>query len=175
MIEIIKNDFITFPKSFYKQTAIFFISVALAASWLYYHYVVTGWIEYHSPSPWSSSFEQVGLNGIIKNFVILIWRWLDFGRIGVFALLIYFLIVRNRNRNRNTRDAPQGMEARRGISKSKIDVHTNPVGSTFHVLLRMKLGKVDSERYISLIRIFSWFFVLVFFFLVIILGDYVQY
>ncbi len=61
---------------------IFFLylpAVILFAAFLFVHYNETGWIGYHKNSPWSPSYRQVDVNGILKNIAILGWRFLDFG------------------------------------------------------------------------------------------------
>ncbi len=52
-----------------------------ALAFLGYHYLEKGWIGYHADSPWAPGFERVGMAGVLKNFGLLGWRLLDFGRI----------------------------------------------------------------------------------------------
>lgn len=63
----------------------------IASSYFIYHWQQTGWIGYHPDSPWAPSFERVGLHGFLKNTAVLGWRMLDFGRIFVWAGLIFIL------------------------------------------------------------------------------------
>jgi len=60
---------------------------------LIFHYVEAGWIGYHADSPWALSFEGVDGKGFIKNVAVLIWRFLDFGRV-VFCVLFLVLAWR---------------------------------------------------------------------------------
>lgn len=61
-----------------------------------YHYREKGWIFYHANSPWAESFEKVNFIGFLYNIGILGWRIVDFGRIGIWTvLLILFLYYRN--------------------------------------------------------------------------------
>ena len=83
-------------KLFHSQTKtliyIFLPSVIINFSWLLSHYYLVGWIGFHSNSPWASSFQQVGIEQLFKNIALMIWRWIDYGRITFWLILIYFLI-----------------------------------------------------------------------------------
>ncbi len=57
----------------------------LAMSYLAYHYFSVGWIGYHQESEWAPSFARAGLGQFIKNTAVLVWRFLDFGRIFIFT------------------------------------------------------------------------------------------
>lgn len=74
-----------------KQAFVFIPGAFLAGGWLLWHYLQTGWIGYHPDSPWALSFERVGAAGIARNGVILVWRLLDFGRIFVWAGVLFLL------------------------------------------------------------------------------------
>lgn len=74
-----------------KQALVFLPGALLAGGWLLWHYRQTGWIGYHPDSPWAPSFERVGEGGVARNGVILIWRLLDFGRIFMWAGLLFLL------------------------------------------------------------------------------------
>jgi hypothetical protein len=56
-----------------------------------YHYQKSAWIGFHADSPWSPSFTKVSFSGILYNSGLFIWRIFDFGRVGIFILLIYLL------------------------------------------------------------------------------------
>ena len=64
-----------------------------AAVFLIWHFNATGWIGYHASSPWAPAFRQAAPAEMLRNVVILAWRWLDFGRlaewIAVAGLLWY--------------------------------------------------------------------------------------
>ncbi len=61
-----------------------------------YHWQNKGWIAFHGNSPWSDSFQSVGINGFMYNLGLVIWRILDFSRIFVFVL-VFTLVVWRRN------------------------------------------------------------------------------
>jgi hypothetical protein len=52
------------------------------------HYIVKGWIGYHSDSPWAPSFEPVNITWFLRNIFIYGWRLIDFGRIILWVLFI---------------------------------------------------------------------------------------
>ncbi len=60
----------------------------IALAFLWGHYQYAGWIGYHADSPWAPSFERVGLMGGIRNVGLLVWRVLDFGRVGATLFII---------------------------------------------------------------------------------------
>lgn len=73
---------------FWAQGALCFLPAFIfGISFLAWHYHTAGWIGYHTGSTWAPAFKTVGLAGIGRNFLILIWRWLDFGRVGEWMLL----------------------------------------------------------------------------------------
>ncbi len=66
---------------FIKKASLFLPAGLLSLAFLGYHYHEFSWIGYHPNSPWAASFERVGLGGFFKNIGLLIWRYLDFGRL----------------------------------------------------------------------------------------------
>ncbi len=65
-------------------------AVSICFYWLFKHYQLFGWIGFHSDSPWASSFQTVGIVAILKNIFLMIWRWIDFGRIVFWLILLAF-------------------------------------------------------------------------------------
>ncbi|MEM6319930.1 MAG: hypothetical protein AAF960_19820, partial [Bacteroidota bacterium] len=66
----------------------------LALAFLLYHYFEKGWVGYHPDSPWSGSFEQVNILGVLENIGILGWRLLDYGRLFLWMGLLFLLVKR---------------------------------------------------------------------------------
>jgi hypothetical protein len=50
--------------------------------------IAKGWLQTHEDSPWASLWHLPSLQEFFKNGGVLIWRYLDFGRIFVFLFLI---------------------------------------------------------------------------------------
>jgi hypothetical protein len=76
---------------FFTIALVFLPSVIIATVWLWLHYQHTGWIGFHSDSPWASSFQQVSFAQMLKNALLFIWRLVDFGRITVWLLALFLL------------------------------------------------------------------------------------
>lgn len=59
----------------------------------YLHYKSKGWFGYHEDSPWAIFFQRVGIKEAIKNFFILGWRIIDFGRVFIWLGLFVVLVI----------------------------------------------------------------------------------
>lgn len=76
---------------------LFIPGFAVAAGFLAWHRIQTGWIGFHPDSPWAGAFQRVGWAGFAKNCLVLAWRWLDFGRVVEWAGLLVILYPRLRS------------------------------------------------------------------------------
>ncbi len=75
------------------RTSLFYIpAMLLFSSYQHYHFYEKGWIFYHDASPWSPSFKQASPTVIVKNIGLLFWRLIDFGRIVVYAFLLWLIL-----------------------------------------------------------------------------------
>ena len=85
-------------KSIVVNTIPYMFGVGLGLSFLFFHYLETGWIGYHKNSPWAPAFEKVDFIGAVKNIMVLGWRILDFGRVFLWLILLFlgFNIFRKR-------------------------------------------------------------------------------
>lgn len=69
-----------------------FLPGFLFAGWfLWWHKTATGWIGLHPASPWAPTFEPAQGIALLRNLLVLGWRWLDFGR--VFEWILLFGLV----------------------------------------------------------------------------------
>lgn len=85
-------------KKINKKTILTFTpAVIICFYWLFRHYQLFGWIGFHSDSPWASSFQTVGIKQILFNFFLMIWRWIDFGRIAFWIIATVLIVVQIRN------------------------------------------------------------------------------
>lgn len=97
IIDLVKN--ISFSNTTFKQviisllkrSLIYLPALLLFISFSVYHYLKTGWIGFHEDSPWAELFAKVDFKGFVFNIAILIWRILDFGRIGIW--LVFFILL----------------------------------------------------------------------------------
>lgn len=78
-------------KKLFRYTLPFVPGVLLAFAFLIAHYIAVGWVGHHDNMPWAPSFEKVDLKGALKNVVVVVWRFIDFGRF-IFALLLIYLV-----------------------------------------------------------------------------------
>ncbi|MFT5250568.1 MAG: hypothetical protein ACI93P_002310 [bacterium] len=63
-----------------------------ALSYLGIHYISKGWLVTHSNSPWSNNHQFISLEGFIKNCIVLIHRYADFGRFIIYILIVFCFI-----------------------------------------------------------------------------------
>jgi hypothetical protein len=63
----------------------------LSLVFLYFHYQHAGWVGYHENSPWAPSFESVSFIEFVRNIGLLGWRFLDFGRVFIWMIIIGLL------------------------------------------------------------------------------------
>lgn len=83
-------------KSFYKVTILFLPGAITGILFLILHYQHTGWIGYHSASPWVSSFERVNGIGFFRNIVVFFWRMADMGMIFIWLIFGVAIITKYR-------------------------------------------------------------------------------
>ncbi len=82
-------------KMIWNKLAPYLPGAFLMIAFLVAHYLHAGWIGYHQDSPWAGSFQVVGIKDIGRQALVLVWRLLDFGRIGLWIIMLY-LVIRNR-------------------------------------------------------------------------------
>ncbi len=87
-----KENFKNILLSLFKRSLIYLPALLIFIAFSWYHYNQKGWIGYHQDSPWASSFESVSFSGFLRNVVVLLWRLWDFGRIGVWAVIMLLLL-----------------------------------------------------------------------------------
>ena len=86
-----------------KKSVKYLPALFLFSAYNFHHLYTKGWIGYHENSPWAPSFERVDFKGFLFNIGLLIWRWLDFGRIFLWLISLgiavkYFRHIRNDKR-----------------------------------------------------------------------------
>jgi len=52
-----------------------------------------GWLQTHPNSPWASYWHFVDFEFFIRNSIVLIWRYVDFGRIFIFLFLLISIFL----------------------------------------------------------------------------------
>ena len=92
------NTFIISPLQLclpYLPVILFFVT------WLYYHYVQTGFVIFNYEASWAEDYQRVGIGGFLWNTAVIIWRLFDNGRVVLYLLLIYFaylIFIRDKQR-----------------------------------------------------------------------------
>jgi hypothetical protein len=77
----------------FKIVPVYVPSILILGTYLVYHYIKTGWIGYDPVnSNWGGCFEKVNFVGFIRNIFIYIWRLVDFGRVFIWMLALFFTI-----------------------------------------------------------------------------------
>lgn len=80
-------------RAFWQLSLPYAIGSIPAQVYLVTHYMAKGWIGYHEASPWVESLETVPIQQMVYNVGIMGWRLLDYGKIAVWLLLLWQLIV----------------------------------------------------------------------------------
>ena len=81
-----KNTF----KQIIKNSLVYIPGFTVAGSYILFHFIKKGWIGYHENSPWAGCYERVPFQGMIRNAVIIIWRFFDYGRIIYLGFILFF-------------------------------------------------------------------------------------
>lgn len=77
----------------WKSTLKYIAPVLVAITWMVLHYGHSGWLGFNREEmPWRESFETVDFSGWLRNLAIIVWRFLDFGRLGLWLLLFGILV-----------------------------------------------------------------------------------
>lgn len=70
-------------------------------AWLGAHYFEKGWIGYNrAEMPWAAAFEPVNFKGIIRNWAVLGWRFLDFGRVALWLVALFICMKMLREKSK---------------------------------------------------------------------------
>jgi hypothetical protein len=77
-------------KSFLNLKFLLFYLLASFPAFLFiwWRLATKGWLQTHPDSPWASLWQIASPEIFLKNWVVLIWRYLDFGRVFIFLFLV---------------------------------------------------------------------------------------
>lgn len=65
----------------------------IAIAYFAYHYYVKGWIGLNPQGPWAGGYEHwAGITGFLRNLVVLAWRLVDIGKIGMVLVFVVMLL-----------------------------------------------------------------------------------
>lgn len=71
----------------------YFLSAIPGFIFISWRLLTKGWLQTHQESPWGSLWHLPSLKQFFKNIVVLIWRYIDFGRIFIYLFIIVSLLV----------------------------------------------------------------------------------
>jgi hypothetical protein len=96
IFDIVNNLFIHRQKlkSFFnlKFLLFYFLASLPAIVFITWRLATKGWLQTHPNSPWTGLWQIASPEIFLKNCVVLIWRYLDFGRVFIFLFLLISLL-----------------------------------------------------------------------------------
>lgn len=85
------QDLLRLKKESLVKLLMYLPAFCLALGFLIWHYNSKGWIGYHKDSEWAYAFVLVDPLQMVKNWLIVNWRFIDFGRIFLYLFGLYAL------------------------------------------------------------------------------------
>jgi len=76
-----------------KNSLVYLPGALITIAYLVGHFLEKKWIGYHADSPWQGSFQLVSFNEILRNIVVLIWRFMDNGRVFLWIIIAVVLYL----------------------------------------------------------------------------------
>lgn len=67
--------------------------ILIVVTFLSLHYAHSGWIGYHTNSPWADSFESAGIRGFARNIVVFFFRMADMGMIFIWMFMGLAILI----------------------------------------------------------------------------------
>ena len=96
IFDIVNNLFIHRQKlkSFFNLKFLLFYLLASLPAFVFitWRLATKGWLQTHPDSPWAGLWQIASLEIFLKNCVVLIWKYLDFGRVFIFLFLLISLL-----------------------------------------------------------------------------------
>jgi hypothetical protein len=66
----------------------YFLTALPAIAYVSWRLLAKGWLQTHDDSPWATYWHLPSFQEFLQNVGVLIWRYLDFGRVFIFSFLI---------------------------------------------------------------------------------------
>ena len=76
-----------------KFLAIYILGSLPGVVFVVWRLTTKGWLQTHPDSPWAGYWHFADFEFFIRNCIVLVWRYLDFGRIFVFLFLLISIIL----------------------------------------------------------------------------------
>lgn len=67
--------------------------IGVLTVWFWYHYQSAGFLFFNHKATWATTYQLVDWKGFLWNTAIIIWRFLDFGRLAIWLLLSYLFMI----------------------------------------------------------------------------------
>jgi hypothetical protein len=71
-----------------KFLSIYFVGCLPGVAFVLWRLLTKGWLQTHPNSPWSGLWNFADFRYFIRNLIVLIWRYLDFGRIFIMLFIV---------------------------------------------------------------------------------------
>ena len=71
----------------------YFLAGIPAFIYVIWRFLSKGWLQTHKDSPWEEMWHFADLNYFIRNCIVLVWRYLDFGRVFIMLFLLTGLFL----------------------------------------------------------------------------------
>lgn len=71
-----------------KFLSIYFVGCLPGVAFVIWRLLTKGWLQTHPDSPWSGLWHFADFKYFIRNLIVLIWRYLDFGRIFIMLFIV---------------------------------------------------------------------------------------
>lgn len=84
------------PPDLIKITLFYLPALLTAMTWIVYHYQETGW-WLTQPAEWSRHRQLLGLTGMLRNLLFILWRLFDFGQCILIVLAAGLWMKKRRN------------------------------------------------------------------------------
>ncbi|TMM31425.1 hypothetical protein FDT66_05525 [Polaribacter aestuariivivens] len=76
-----------------KYIQFYFFASLPGVAFVVWRLTTKGWLQTHPDSPWASLWHFADFYTFIKNCAVLVWRYVDFGRVFIIVFILYSFIV----------------------------------------------------------------------------------
>ena len=76
-----------------KFLLIYFIGCLPGVTYVVWRLLTKGWLQTHPNSPWAGYWHFADIKFFIRNVLVLIWRYIDFGRVFIMLFLVISVFV----------------------------------------------------------------------------------
>jgi hypothetical protein len=77
----------------FKFLLFYFLASLPAFVFVGWRLLTKGWLQTHPNSPWSEMWHFADFNYFIRNLIVLVWRYLDFGRVFIMLFIVISFFI----------------------------------------------------------------------------------